>query len=134
LGPWSIKAGIPHVELPPSLRAAMLTIRLHLDDCHAGKGPLRVIPGSHALGRLSRERIQAIRQQTNEVTCIAPEGSALLMRPLLLHASSLAKTPGHRRVLHIEFARKDALPAPLKWAFAQEPASPDKGALPLGAG
>ena len=129
-GPWSIKAGIPHVESPPSLLAAMLTIRLHLDDCHAGNGPLRVIPGSHTLGRLSRERIQAIRQSTDETTCLAPEGSALLMRPLLLHASSPAKAPAHRRVLHIEFAREDALPALLKWAFAQEPASPDEDALP----
>jgi ectoine hydroxylase-related dioxygenase (phytanoyl-CoA dioxygenase family) len=133
-GPWSIKAGIPHVEAPPSLLAAMLTIRLHLDDCHAGNGPLRVIPGSHALGRLSRERIQALRQQTKEVTCIAPEGSALLMRPLLLHASSPAITPGHRRVLHIEFAREDALSVPLKWAFAQEPASPGEDALAPGTG
>lgn len=118
-GPWSVKAGIPHVEPPPGLLAAMLTIRLHLDDCHADNGPLRVIPGSHNLGRLSRERIQTIRQQRPEVTCIAPEGSALLMRPLLLHASSPAKTPAHRRVLHIEFAPEDALPAPLSWAFAQ---------------
>lgn len=133
-GPWSVKAGIPHVEAPPSLLAAMLTIRLHLDDCHAENGPLRVIPGSHALGRLSRERIQAIRQSTEETSCLAQEGSALLMRPLLLHASSPAKTPAHRRVLHIEFAREDALPAPLKWAFAQEPAAPDEGALAPGAG
>jgi ectoine hydroxylase-related dioxygenase (phytanoyl-CoA dioxygenase family) len=115
----AVKAGIPHVEPPPGLLAAMLTIRLHLDDCHADNGPLRVIPGSHNLGRLSRERIQTIRQQRPEVTCIAPEGSALLMRPLLLHASSPAKTPAHRRVLHIEFAPEDALPAPLSWAFAQ---------------
>jgi ectoine hydroxylase-related dioxygenase (phytanoyl-CoA dioxygenase family) len=131
-GPWSVKAGIPHVEPPTSLLAAMLTIRLHLDDCHAENGPLRVIPGSHALGRLTRERIQTIRQSSEETTCLAPEGSALLMRPLLLHASSPARTPGHRRVLHIEFAREDALPAPLKWAFAQEPA-PDEG-LPLETG
>ena len=133
-GPWSIKAGIPHVEPPASLLAAMLTIRLHLDDCHAGNGPLRVIPGSHALGRLSRERIQAIRQSSEATACLAPEGSALLMRPLLLHASSPANTPAHRRVLHIEFAPEHALPAPLKWAFAQEPAAPDDGALAPGAG
>lgn len=132
--PWSVKAGVPHVEPPPTLLATMLTIRLHLDDCHPGNGPLRVIPGSHAMGRLRRDCIQAIRQQANEVTCIAPEGSALLMRPLLLHASSPATTPGHRRVLHIEFAREDALPAPLKWAFAQEPASPAEGILLPGTG
>jgi ectoine hydroxylase-related dioxygenase (phytanoyl-CoA dioxygenase family) len=118
-GPWSLKAGIPHVEPPARLLAKMLTIRLHLDDCHADNGPLRVIPGSHALGRLSRERIQAMRQSTEEVTCVAPEGSALLMCPLLLHASSPARTPQHRRVLHIEYAPEDLLPPPLRWAFAQ---------------
>lgn len=131
-GPWSVKAGIPHVEPPPGLLAAMLTIRLHLDDCHADNGPLRVIPGSHASGRLSRERIQTIRQQKPEVTCIAPEGSALLMRPLLLHASSPATTPSHRRVLRIEFAPEDALPAPLTWAFAHAGGGSDGAALAEG--
>jgi ectoine hydroxylase-related dioxygenase (phytanoyl-CoA dioxygenase family) len=129
-GPWSVKAGIPHVEPPATLLAQMLTIRLHLDDCHAGNGPLRVIPGSHALGRLSRDRIQAIRQSTGEATCTAPEGSALLMRPLLLHASSPARTPDHRRVLHIEYAPENLLPPPLRWAFAQ--AGSDEAALAPG--
>ena len=117
-GPWSTKAGVPHVEPPTGVLATMLTIRLHLDDCHANNGPLRVIPGSHVLGRLTRDQIQAHRQSSEEVTCLAPEGSALLMRPLLLHASSPAKTPSHRRVLHIEFAPESILPPPLRWAFA----------------
>jgi ectoine hydroxylase-related dioxygenase (phytanoyl-CoA dioxygenase family) len=119
-GPWSMKAGIVHVEPPAELLAGMLTVRLHLDDCHEANGPLRVIPGSHGQGRLTRERIQAIRQTTAETICLAPAGAALLMRPLLLHASSPAKEPRHRRVLHIEFARADALPPPLRWAFAQD--------------
>lgn len=118
-GAWSIKAGIPHVEPPSGLVAQMLTIRLHLDDCGADNGPLRVIPRSHALGRLSRERIRAITATTDETTCVAPKGSALLMRQLLLHASSPAKRPTHRRVVHIEFAPAKLLPPPLKWASAQ---------------
>jgi ectoine hydroxylase-related dioxygenase (phytanoyl-CoA dioxygenase family) len=107
----------------------MLTVRLHLDDCQADNGPLRVVPGSHAQGRLTRERIKALRESTGEVSCVAPLGSALLMRPLLLHASSPARLPSHRRVVQLEFARRDTLPPPLKWAFAQEPASPAEGAL-----
>lgn len=38
-----------------------------------------------------------------EVTCLAREGQALLMRPLLLHASSRASRPKHRRVLHVVY-------------------------------
>lgn len=119
-GPWSVKAGVTHVEPPADLLATMLTIRLHLDDCHADNGPLRVLAGSHALGRLSRGRINAMRQTAPEQTLTAPLGSALMMRPLLLHASSPAKRPERRRVVHIEFARKDLLPLPLTWAHERQ--------------
>jgi hypothetical protein len=37
------------------------------------------------------------------------------MRPLLLHASSAASAPGHRRVIHIEYAAGN-LPGGLAWA------------------
>jgi hypothetical protein len=36
------------------------------------------------------------------------------MRPLLLHASSPAQRPGHRRVIHLEFAAGE-LPGGLEW-------------------
>jgi ectoine hydroxylase-related dioxygenase (phytanoyl-CoA dioxygenase family) len=119
-GPWSTKAGVTHVEPPADLLATMLTVRLHLDDCHADNGPLRVVAGSHAQGRLSRDRIHAMRETVAEQTVIAPLASALLMRPLLLHASSPARHPDRRRVVHIEFARKDLLPLPLTWAHARQ--------------
>lgn len=118
-GPWSVKAGVVHVEPPADLLACLLTVRLHLDDCHADNGPLRVIAGSHAMGRLSRDRIRTVTIEREAVVCTAPAGAALLMRPLLLHASSPARTPAHRRVLHIEFAPENLLPPPLRWAFAQ---------------
>ncbi|HEX6908763.1 MAG TPA: hypothetical protein VF142_00130 [Longimicrobium sp.] len=38
----------------------------------------------------------------------------LVMRPALLHASSPATRPGHRRVVHLEFAA-DELPHGLQW-------------------
>ena len=116
-GPWSTKAGVIHVEPPAPLLAAMLTVRLHLDDCHAENGPLRVVPGSHTLGRLARDRIKTLRDTTPEQAVTAPLGSAILMRPLLLHASSPAKQPDRRRVVHMEFPRKDLLPLPLTWAY-----------------
>jgi ectoine hydroxylase-related dioxygenase (phytanoyl-CoA dioxygenase family) len=46
-GPWSVKDGIPHVQPPDELLKQMIALRLHLDDCDASNGALRVIPGSH---------------------------------------------------------------------------------------
>jgi len=91
----------------------MLAVRLHLDDCDESNAPLRVIPGSHLLGRLSADRIAQISKQP-EITCAVKAGGVMLMRPLLLHASSASRSPGHRRVIHIEFASRP-LPAGLQW-------------------
>jgi ectoine hydroxylase-related dioxygenase (phytanoyl-CoA dioxygenase family) len=112
-GPWSIKAGIPHVQPPIEILAQLLTVRLHLDAADARNGALTVLPGSHQSGRLSGEEIQAWRSQ-EAVCCVADRGDLLLMRPLLLHASGTASHPNHRRVIHIEYAAID-LPPPLKW-------------------
>ena len=109
-GPWSTKAGVPHVQPPAPILEAMSAVRLHLDDCGLDNGPLRVIPGSHRLGRLRRDQIAACRQEIEEVVCQARAGDALLLRPLLLHASSPSRAPSHRRVIHIEFAPDGILP------------------------
>ena len=47
--------------------------------------------------------------------CEAAAGDVLLMKPLLLHASSKAEAPGHRRVVHLEFARREMLAEGLRW-------------------
>jgi ectoine hydroxylase-related dioxygenase (phytanoyl-CoA dioxygenase family) len=113
-GPWSTKAGVTHVQPPTDVLERMLTIRLHLDDCGPENGPLRVIAGSHALGTIDVSAIPEIRRTRPEVTCTVPAGGAVLMRPLLLHASSPAQRPGHRRVIHLEFAAGE-LPGELEW-------------------
>lgn len=113
-GPWSEKSGITHVQPPASVLERMLTIRLHLDPCGPDNGPLQVIPGSHRDGRLSPAAIQQRRQDTPAVTCAVPQGGAVLMRPLLLHASSDARAPSHRRVIHLEYAAA-GLPGGLAW-------------------
>jgi hypothetical protein len=77
-------------------------------------GPLRVIPGSHTAGRLSSAAIAEWRDRGPEVVCTASPGDALVMRPLLLHASSPAMVPAHRRVLHVEYAC-ESLPHGLEW-------------------
>lgn len=113
-GPWSKKEGVTHVQPPPSVLERMLTVRLHLDECDERNGPLRVLPGSHLSGRLDASAIVGWRKNMSEVVCPVPAGGALLMRPLLLHASSDAQTPAHRRVLHLEYAA-DELPGGLEW-------------------
>jgi len=117
-GPHTVKAGVPHTQPPEGLLARMLTLRIHLDPCDARNGALRVLPGSHAAGRLSGAETRAWLAGTPEAVCEVPRGGALLMRPLLLHASSAGTgNAPHRRVLHIEFS-PDRLPPPLQWHTA----------------
>ncbi|MFO0952967.1 MAG: phytanoyl-CoA dioxygenase family protein [Isosphaeraceae bacterium] len=113
-GPWSLKNGIPHVQPPEALLAQMIAVRLHLDACDASNGALRVIPGSHRGGRLDPDQIAAARAASAEVLCEAEAGDALLMRPLLLHASSKSVADGRRRVLHVEYC-SGRLPEGMDW-------------------
>lgn len=102
-GPWSVKAGVHHVQPPASVMAKMLAIRLHLDESDEDNGPLRVAPGSHRDGCLSADEVLNCRQRPT-VICKVPRGGAILMRPLLVHASSCSIRPEKRRVIHLEFA------------------------------
>lgn len=111
---WSEKEGVVHVQPPVSVLESMLTVRVHLDDCHAENGALQILRGSHRFGRLAAEEISRCRKQIEPVALEVPAGGAVLMRPLLLHASSPALSPAHRRVIHLEFAADD-LPGGLEW-------------------
>jgi ectoine hydroxylase-related dioxygenase (phytanoyl-CoA dioxygenase family) len=112
---WSVKAGVHHVQPPADVLERMVTLRIQLDDSGADNGPLRVLPGTHRLGRIKADRLPALRREIAEATCLAPAGSALVFKPLLLHASSAAKEPKHRRVIHLEFAPETLLPPELRW-------------------
>ena len=112
-GPWTTKAGVTHVQPPAAILEEMFTVRLHLDDCDETNGALRVVPGSHAQGVLSSKALEESKHKL-AVTCSVPKGGILVMRPLLLHASSSAQVPGHRRVLHLEYATLP-LPGGLRW-------------------
>lgn len=113
-GPWSEKEGVTHVQPPAHILEQMLAVRLHLDDCTSDNGPVRVLPGSHRAGKLRPAAITEWRARGTEVECCVPRGAVLLFRPLLLHASSPAQRPGHRRVLHLEFG-PPAPGADLRW-------------------
>ncbi len=112
-GPWSVKAGVASVQPPAAVMARVLAIRLHLDESHENNGPLRVIPGSHKVGCLSMAEVASWRERPS-VICMVPRGGAMLMRPLLLHASSSCSKPEPRRVIHLEFAAEN-LPGGLEW-------------------
>lgn len=113
-GPWTTKAGVAHVQPPIAVLEGMLALRVHLDDCNSLNGPLRVISGSHKRGRLSQEAIFDCVKTELPVMCEVPRGGILLMRPLLLHSSSVSASPSHRRVVHFEFASSE-LPEGLSW-------------------
>jgi ectoine hydroxylase-related dioxygenase (phytanoyl-CoA dioxygenase family) len=113
-GPWSNKAGVTHVQPPSEVLERMITVRVHLDACPASNGALRVMPGTHRLGRLNQDHVDEHVEEARAFCCEAGVGEALLMRPLLLHASSTAEHPGHRRVLHFDYAL-GKLAAGLEW-------------------
>jgi hypothetical protein len=113
-GPWTVKGGVPHVRPPAEVLERMVTIRLHLDDAGPDNGPLLVLPGSHRQGRLDVASSQEWLDRNHVETCLVPRGGVLLMRPLLLHASSPSNGPAHRRVIHLEYAT-GTLPYGIEW-------------------
>lgn len=114
-GPWSIKGGLPHVQPPVEVLERLVALRLHLDPTPPENGALRVLPGSHRLGRLTNDEIDSLVHRQEPVVCPVEEGGVMAMSPLLLHASSAAAAPRRRRVLHFEYSSHD-LPGGLAWA------------------
>lgn len=113
-GPWSTKAGVPHVAAPVSVLNRVVALRLHLDDCLSEHGPLQVRLGSHKHGRVAVDDRPTLFERTPIAQCCTNRDGAVLMHPLAFHHSTKATEPTHRRVLHIEFA-DTKLPAPLQW-------------------
>jgi ectoine hydroxylase-related dioxygenase (phytanoyl-CoA dioxygenase family) len=104
-----IKEGVHYARPPATVLDRLLAVRLHLDDCDESNGPLRVSPRTHLQGILKTSDIPEMLAANGEFTCLANQGEALLMRPLLLHASSQATKPQHRRVLHLVYHSGDAI-------------------------
>ena len=117
-GPWSTKGGISYAHAPASALERVVALRLHLDKSNHENGPLRVIPGSHCQGVLSDEQVEKIVDNGEAATCLVEQGGVIVMRPLIVHASSKSQSDKPRRVLHIEYATWDAVAAPLKLAIA----------------
>lgn len=113
---WNVKEGRTFVQAPVDVLENLIAVRLHLDDSGTDNGPLRVVPRSHLLGRLPSDVRAARRLEFGEVECHVPRGGALLIKPLLLHASSKTIGPRPRRVLHFLYGPKE-LPFGLEWAL-----------------
>lgn len=114
-GPWSVKDQIHHVQPPVYVLDQMITFRIHLDDTSLENGCLKVMPHSHKLGILDSDAIQTYSQSHEALVCEALAGSALAMRPHILHSSSKAIVPSQRRVLHLEYS-SFKLPKGVLWA------------------
>lgn len=114
-GPWSVKDGVCHVQPPVAILNKMVTFRLHLDSADETNGCLKVIPGTHKYGILKQPEIDEIIRRKIAVPCVVEAGDAVVMRPHILHSSSKAKQPSHRRVVHIEYSNH-VLPDGTSWA------------------
>jgi hypothetical protein len=117
-GPWSVKSGVLYAHAPADVLEGIVALRVHLDDSSTGNGPLRVLPGTHRHGVLSDQAIAVLASQVrpHEATC--PRGGVVLMKPLLVHASSKSVVSAARRVLHIEYARTLSVAPGLELAMA----------------
>jgi ectoine hydroxylase-related dioxygenase (phytanoyl-CoA dioxygenase family) len=116
-GPWSVKDGVIYAHAPTSALSQVLALRLHLDDSTADNGPLRVLPGTHTLGVLTDDALHQLSTEILPRDCLVPRGGILVMRPLIVHASSKSRSKSPRRVLHIEYAASPKIDG-LKFAIA----------------
>jgi ectoine hydroxylase-related dioxygenase (phytanoyl-CoA dioxygenase family) len=113
-GPWSIKAGIVHVEPPFEIMAGMITIRAHLDDCGTDNAPLLIVPGSHRFGRVPAVQAAETARRVGHAVCCARAGDVWAYATPVIHASERARTPSRRRVLQVDYA-DGQLPGGLEW-------------------
>ncbi|WP_394781751.1 phytanoyl-CoA dioxygenase family protein [Undibacterium sp.] len=111
---WTYKDGVDYVEPPVEILESIITLRVALDDADENNGALKVIPGSHLLGKLPSGDIPALVKDRAHVSCSVQAGDLLVMKPLLLHSSSKAANPVSRKVIHIELSAA-SLPPLMTW-------------------
>jgi len=104
---WSLKQEIPHAQPPKSLLHSMFSIRINIDAASAANGALLVAAGSHKTDKIT----------TPDIICAGRSGSALLMSPLLVHASGKSTSKHRRRVLHFLFGPVEIEP-PARWYYS----------------
>jgi hypothetical protein len=117
-GPWSVKAGVLYSHAPAWALEQVVALRVSLDDALHFNGPLRVLPNTHCAGVLTEADIEQLAHTISAVECLAPSGSVVAMRPLIVHSSSKCLDNGSRRILHIEYAAGIELRPGIRLAIA----------------
>jgi hypothetical protein len=102
--PTFTRFGSAYAEPPEQVLRSLVAIRIHFDDCSRDNGALAVVPGSHSR-RASAADLGALGPDAF-VVCPCLAGDLLIMSPLLVHRSSPATQPSHRRVLHVVYGPK----------------------------
>lgn len=110
---WTSKQNQFAVQPPIEILKDNFTIRIHLDDTDADNGALKVLSGSHLKDIYRPENIDWSVE--SETICDVKRGGAMIMRPLLMHASDRTVNDQKRRVIHIEFSRAE-LPGEIEWS------------------
>lgn len=108
---WTRKEGIDFARPPAELLARLSFVRVHLEPSTLSNSPLYVVPGSHAHEGSG----------DNAVPCLVPQGSALVLRPTLLHGSA-GGGAARRRVFQFMFGPWTE-PAPMEWRYAVQQAA-----------
>jgi hypothetical protein len=114
-GPWTVKSGLLHVAPPLDLLERMVTIRIHLDDVPEDNAPLLIAPGSHRLGLVREDAIDAVVAACGTRMCLAEAGDIWVYATPILHASPTAVRPRRRWVLQVDYAAFE-LPGGLDWS------------------
>lgn len=109
---WTKKRDGFAVQPPLNYLENIITIRIHLDDCTAANGALRVIPRSHQHACIRPNMFPDFIKK--EMICESSKGGVLIMKPLILHASKRSENQAHRRVIHLELSNLE-LSKNLEW-------------------
>jgi hypothetical protein len=117
-GPWTIKAGMIHVEPPFAIIDRMVTIRVHIDPVPDDNAPLLVAPASHRFGKIEEADLTSVIEKCGIATCFADSGDIWMYSTPIVHASAAAAAAAaasrHRRVFQIDYSA-DLLPGGLAW-------------------
>jgi ectoine hydroxylase-related dioxygenase (phytanoyl-CoA dioxygenase family) len=111
---WTKREDEFGVQPPADILGNIVTVRIHLDDADETNGALKVIPYSHSEAGI-RHAVFSTFSDSDTSICRVEAGGIMLMKPLLVHASSKSTSEKARRVIHLEFCNQD-VPDGLEWS------------------
>jgi ectoine hydroxylase-related dioxygenase (phytanoyl-CoA dioxygenase family) len=80
---------------------------LYLDESNKNNGALRIIPKSHKITGWINENLTDLTNHPDEITIEVKEGSIILFDGNLWHSGTKNINGKRRRVLYIDFRRKE---------------------------